>query len=170
MTILPQLVLLLALILLNGFFVASEFALVSSRKTRIAELAKKGNTTAKRVQKAQQHIGIFISATQLGITLASLAIGWLGEPVLADFFMARLSFLPTTIILVSSHTLAFAAAFILITFFHIVLGELVPKNIALQKSETVSLFIIHPLSLFTSIFNPFIWILNKAGRFVLGIL
>jgi len=170
MTILPQLILIVILILLNGFFVASEFALISSRKTRIAELAKKGNKTAKRVQHAQKQIGTFISATQLGITLASLAIGWLGEPLLADFFMTRLSFLPSQLILFSSHTLSFAAAFIIITFFHIVLGELVPKNLALQKGETVSLFIIHPLSLFTSVFKPFIWILNKTGRLVLMIL
>lgn len=170
MDIIPQLGLVILLVFLNGFFVASEFALVGVRKTRIDELVKQGNPTAVLVQKSLKNLDTFISATQLGITIASLGLGWVGEP-----FMARLiepffaNILPSNAAFVSAHGLAIAIAFSIITFLHIVLGELAPKSIALQKAEKTSLLIITPLSIFTTIFKPFIFILNGAGILVLKI-
>lgn len=155
------------LVLLNGYFVASEFALVAVRKTRIDELVKRGNRSAKLVQKALKDIDSFISATQLGITIASLALGWIGEPALARFLEPYLSFLPRGIAGISSHSISIIIAFSIITFLHIVLGELAPKTIALQRAEATSLFIIAPLNFLTKFFWPFIWILNGTGGMVL---
>ncbi len=159
--------LILLLVFLNGFFVASEFALVAIRKTRIDELAQKGNRAAKLVQDAINHLDTYISSTQLGITLASLALGWIGEPALAHFIEQSFTALPPPLATISAHTISIVIAFSLITFLHIVLGELAPKTIALQKAETTSLFIIAPLVLFTKIFKPFIWLLNGAGSIML---
>lgn len=162
-----QIGLVLLLVLLNGYFVASEFALVAVRKTRIDEIAKKGNVTAKLLQKALSELDSYISATQLGITIASLALGWIGEPAIAHVIEPFFHFLPQQEAFLTSHTLAFIIAFSIITFLHIVLGELAPKSIALQRSEATSLFIIPPLILFAKIFRPFIWFLNAAGQLVL---
>ncbi len=168
MEIIPQLGLVILLVFLNGFFVASEFALVGVRKTRIDELARKDNKSAKLVQKALNHLDTYISATQLGITLASLALGWVGEPFLARFFEPILEhYMPTNLAFISSHGLSFTIAFSIITFLHIVMGELAPKSIALQKAEKTSLWIIRPLLIFTAIFKPFIYVLNGAGILVL---
>lgn len=168
MDIIPQLALVILLVFLNGFFVASEFALVAVRKTRIDELVKQGNKSAKLVQRAIEHLDTYISATQLGITLASLGLGWVGEPVLADLLQPLFeNFLPDKAALITAHGIAVTIAFSIITFLHIVLGELAPKSIALQKAEKTSLWIIRPLGLFTTIFKPFIYILNGAGILVL---
>lgn len=157
------------LVLLNGYFVASEFALVAVRKTRIDELAKKGNTTAKILQKALEHLDNYISATQLGITLASLALGWVGEPAIAHTIEPLLTFLPHKAAFFTAHTVSVIIAFTIITFLHIVLGELAPKSVALSRSEKTALLVITPLILFTRIFKPFIWVLNEAGKLVLKI-
>ncbi|EKD86121.1 MAG: CBS protein [uncultured bacterium] len=168
MDIVPQLLLVILLVLLNGFFVASEFALVAVRKTRIDELVKQGNKSAKLVQKAVDHLDTYISATQLGITLASLGLGWVGEPVIAHVLEPHFqNILPSNLAFASAHGISIAIAFSIITFLHIVLGELAPKSIALQKAELTSLFIIRPLGLFTTIFKPFIFVLNGAGILVL---
>jgi putative hemolysin len=165
-----QILLVFILVFLNGFFVASEFSLVSVRKTRIDELVNKGNKPAKLVQKSIKQLNTFISATQLGITLASLALGWIGEPAIAHFLEPLFnSFFSENFSLISAHGLAIIIAFTIITFLHIVIGELMPKTIALQKAESTALFIIAPLELFTTVFRPFIWTLNKAGDLTLRI-
>src|SRR5258708_2208287 len=105
-----QIGLVLLLVLLNGYFVASEFALVAVRKTRIDEIAKKGNVTAKLLQKALQDLDSYISATQLGITFASLALGWIGEPAIAHFLEPYLQFLPQTAAIITSNTLTIVIA------------------------------------------------------------
>jgi len=165
-----QIGLVLLLVFLNGYFVASEFALVSVRKTRIDELAKRGHATAKVLQKALTELDSYISATQLGITLASLALGWIGEPAIAHFLEPLLYFLPAESALITSHTLSIIIAFSIITCLHIVIGELAPKSIALQKSESTALFIITPLIIFTKIFKPFIWFLSSMGHQVIKLL
>lgn len=170
MEILWQIILIILLVLLNGYFVASEFALVAIRKTRIDELVKKGNQSAKLVQKALSDLDSYISSTQLGITIASLALGWVGEPAVAGFLEPYLNFLPKNIAVISSHTLSTVIAFSTITFLHVVLGELAPKTIALQKADKVALIIITPLIVFTKIFKPLIWILNGAGKIVLKLM
>lgn len=171
MDIVFQFGLVLFLVLLNGFFVASEFSLVAVRKTRIDELVKKGNASAKLVQKALEKLDTYISATQLGITLASLALGWIGEPAIARFIEPYFrDFLPNEAAYITSHGAAIAIAFSIITFLHIVIGELAPKSIALQKSETTTLWIITPLSIFATIFKPVIWILNETGLLIIKLL
>lgn len=165
-----QIGLVFLLVLLNGYFVASEFALVSVRKTRIDELVKQGNKPAKLVQKSIAHLDTFISATQLGITLASLALGWIGEPAIAHILEPFFNhYFSENISVISANGFAIAVAFTIITFLHIVLGELAPKTIALQKAEITSLIIIAPLALFATVFKPFIWILNAAGGLVLKV-
>jgi putative hemolysin len=164
-----RLVLVLLLVLLNGYFVASEFALVAVRKTRIDELTRKKNRSAKLVQSALNDLDSYISATQLGITIASLALGWIGEPAIAHLIEPYFNFLPEKAALITSHTAAVAIAFTIITFLHIVLGELAPKSLALQRSERTALLIIAPLIAFTKLFKPFIWVLNGAGTLVLKI-
>lgn len=164
MEILFQIGLVILLIILNGFFVASEFGLVAVRKTRIDELIKNGNRSAKLVKQAYGDIGSYLSATQLGVTIASLALGWIGEPAIASLIEPSIQgIVPTGMVTISTHTVAVTIAFFLITFIHIVLGELTPKTIALQKSEKTTLFLIGPLVGFTFIFKPVIWILNKTG-------
>ena len=167
MEIIPRLLVVLLLVLLNAFFVAAEFALVAVRKTRIDELANKKNRAAKLVQSALSDINSYLSAAQLGITAASLALGWVGEPAVADILKPYFNFLPDNLAFISTHTVSVIIAFIFITVLHIVLGEFVPKSIALAKSEAISLFTIAPLVLFTKIFLPFIWILNSLGNIFL---
>jgi len=166
MEFLLQLFLVLFLVFLNGFFVASEFALVGIRRTRIQELVSKNNALAGMVSKALDDLETYISATQLGITLASLALGWVGEPAIAHFLKPLFSFLPQTTALITAHSLAIIIAFTLISILHIVLGELAPKSIALQRTEKTSLFIITPLTFFVKVFKPAIWFLNFLGEHV----
>lgn len=165
-----QIGMVLLLVLLNGYFVASEFALVAVRRTRVDELARKGNVTAKMLQNALNNLDSYISATQLGITLASLALGWIGEPAIAHILEPLFTFLPQKTALFTAHTVSVIIAFSIITFLHIVLGELAPKSVALQRSEATSLVIITPLVIFTKVFSPFIWVLNGAGQLVLKVL
>jgi len=155
------------LVLLNAFFVASEYSLVSIRRTRVDELARKGNVTAKLLQKALDNLSMYISSTQLGVTFASLALGWIGEPAVANYLEPEFGFLPHTAALITSHSVAVIIAFALITYLQTVLGELAPKSIALQRSEGISRVIITPIMIFTRIFKPFIWLLNISGQFIL---
>jgi CBS domain containing-hemolysin-like protein len=167
MDFLLRIVLVFILIGLNAFFVASEFSLVSIRRTRIRELVKLKNKGALKVDNALRDIETVISATQLGITIASIALGWIGEPTVAALFHPLFAFLPEGFSLISSHALSVTLAFVLITIMHIVLGELVPKSIALQKTEQTVMFIISPLQLFSRIFAPAIFVLNGTGTLIL---
>jgi CBS domain containing-hemolysin-like protein len=133
------------LVLLNAFFVAAEFALVGSRKTRLDELARNGDGKARLARRAVQSLDRYISATQLGITLASLGLGWIGEPALAHLIDGLFSTLPAPVAAVATHTVASVVAFIIITVLHIILGELVPKALALLYPETVSGWVAAPL-------------------------
>jgi CBS domain containing-hemolysin-like protein len=161
-----QLLAVIVLVLLNGFFVATEFSLVSVRRTRIDQLVTEGNTRAVTVQRALNHLDSFIAATQLGITMASLALGWIGEPALAHLIEPALAFLPSAIAETTTHTIAVALAFSIITALHIVLGELAPKTIALQRPESTALWVAWPTELFMKLFWPFIKILNGTGNMV----
>jgi len=158
----------LVLVLLNGFFVAAEFALVGARRSRIDHLAESGNGGAKVVQHALDQLDRYISGTQLGITLASLALGWIGEPALAsliDIGMQKVG-LPHSPGVAHSGA-AIITAFLIITFLHIVLGELAPKSLALVMPERVSIVIVRPLIWFSRIMSPFIWVLNGAANIIL---
>lgn len=159
-----------ALVALNGFFVAGEFALVKVRKTRIEQLVEEGKRAAKTVQNEINHLDSYIAATQLGITLASLALGWIGEPALAHLVEPLFESIAGPAAVEISHTVAFAFSFALITIFHIVLGELVPKSIALQRAEGTALFVARPLYLFAQIFKPFIQMMNSIGNAIVRLL
>ena len=158
------------LVAANGFFVAAEFALVTVRKTRIEQLALSGNRAAVAVARAIAEPNRFISACQLGITVASLALGWVGEEALASILLPLFEFLPHDTAAVTSHTVAVVLAFVLITFMHITLGEQVPKMVALQKGEAVALFTVRPTNLLGVIGRPFIALLSWFTELVLRLL
>jgi CBS domain containing-hemolysin-like protein len=156
----------LALVLANGFFVAAEFALVKVRTSQLRPLAKTGGWRVRFALKATQHLDAALSATQLGITLASLGLGWVGEPYLAvrlEPLLARWGIADPAAV----HSIAFAIAFAVITFLHIIFGELAPKSLAIQRAKNVALWVAAPLLVFYYIFFPFIWLLNgTANRFL----
>jgi magnesium and cobalt exporter, CNNM family len=160
----------LALVFANGFFVASEFAIVTVRKTRIDQLIAEGSRSARAVRRAIPDPSSYIAATQLGITMASLGLGWIGEPALAVLIQPLFKSLPVGVAEATAHSLAVAIAFVLITALHITLGELTPKTIALQRAETTALLIVKPTELFMRALWPFISLLNGAGRFITGLI
>jgi len=164
------LVAIVVLVLANGFFVAAEFSLVSVRHTRIAELVERGNVSAKAVQEAIENPDQVIAATQLGITLASLALGWVGEPALSHLIEPIVSLFPGAIQSELSHSISAAISFTIITIMHVVVGELAPKSIALQDPESTSLAIARPTLWAEIIFKPAIWILNGTGNALLRLL
>src|ERR1700730_8078857 len=166
----------LLLVAANGFFVATEFALVSSRFTRIDQLAATGNRAARLVQRAKLNPTRFISGTQLGVTVASLLLGWIGENTFAQLIQPVLDQLvllagqpviataePTT----TAHAIASVLALLAITFFHITLGEQIPKILALQRAEAVILFAVQPVSALAWVFSPFISLLYSFTNLVL---
>ena len=148
------------LVAANGFFVATEFSLVAVRRSRIVALAESGNRRARLLLGLLDHLNAYISATQLGITMASLALGWIGEPALARLLEAPLHGRISDPL---RHTISFVAAFTIITFLHIVLGELAPKTLALERAERVALAIAWPMRLFHKIFRWPIRLLDWAG-------
>ena len=152
--------LVLVLVLANGFFVASEFALVGVRRSRIQMQAAGGDVRAQRLLTLLDRLNAYISATQLGITMASLALGWVGEPVFAHLLEEPLRGRVSEVTL---HTISFAIAFSIITFLHIVLGELAPKTLALERAEAVALSISWPLQAFYKIFQWPIRLLDWSG-------
>jgi len=152
------------LISANAFFVASEFALVSVRRPRLETRASSGSRGAKAALRLLDNPTIFISAVQLGVTLASLALGWLGEPTIATLLEPIASEIaPQGRANYVAHLLAFIIAFSLISYFHILLGELVPKMFALERAEAVAVVSARPLELFAKIFRAPLWLLNKSG-------
>lgn len=156
-----KLVLVVLLVLANGFFVASEFALVGVRRSRIATLAAKGDRRARRVLRLIDNLNAYISATQLGITLASLALGWIGEPAVAHLLEAPLGGRVSEPVL---ETISFTVAFAVITFLHIVIGELAPKTLALEMAERTAFVIAWPMELFYRVFHWPIRLLDWTGR------
>jgi CBS domain containing-hemolysin-like protein len=162
-----KLFLVILLVLANGFFVAAEFSLVSVRRTRVAELVANGHSGAEAIQKAIENPDRVIAATQLGITLASLGLGWLGEPALSHLLQPVVALFPLSIQSEVSHSISAVIAFVVITFMHVVVGELAPKSIALQDPERTSLVVAGPTLLTERIFKPAIWALNGTGNALL---
>ena len=157
------------LVLANGFFVATEFSLVSVRRTRMQQLAAEGDKRAESVLDRLAHLDTYIAATQLGITISSIGLGWIGEPALAHLLeplFERMTFLPEGSRDAIRHPVSFAIAFSVITCLHIVFGELAPKSIALQRPDGTSLWTAGPIHLFYVIFRPAIALLNGIGNAV----
>jgi CBS domain containing-hemolysin-like protein len=153
----------LAVVAINAFFVAAEFAIVRVRVTRVEELVQRGVRRAAAAREVLRNLDAMISACQLGITLASLALGWIGEPAFAHllepmfFWMGRFG-------TGASHTVAIVASFLLITFLHVVVGELVPKTVAISHAESTALAVSWPLRLFRFLFYPLIAIMNRSAN------
>jgi CBS domain containing-hemolysin-like protein len=159
-----------ALVLANAFFVAAEFALVGARKTRLDEMARTGDRRAKLARRAIGSLDRYISPTQLGITLASLALGWIGEPAVAGLIHGAFSWLPEPLSVIATHGVASAIAFIIITVLHIILGELVPKALALLFPEQVSRWVAAPLVGFAWAMSLPIAVLNGIANRLLRLL
>ena len=163
-----NLILVAILILMTAFFVATEFAIVKVRPSRIDYLIESGNKKAVSVKKILDNLDAYLSACQLGITVTALGLGWLGEPtimrILSPLF-EKLNIFPT-----AASVMSFAVAFFTITFLHVVIGELAPKTIAIQKAEEVTLSLAKPLIWFYKIMYPFIWLLNGTARQVVKLL
>jgi CBS domain containing-hemolysin-like protein len=162
-----KLVAILVLVIANGFFVGGEFSLVSARRSRIEALANDGSKGAQAALRLLDNPTLFISTVQLGITLASLALGWIGEPTIAHLLeplAAQIASEGTAGYI--AHTTAIVIAFSIITFLHILLGELFPKMFALERAEQVAPIAARPLELIAKIFSPVLWILNKVSGFL----
>ncbi|WP_312766585.1 hemolysin family protein [Epilithonimonas sp.] len=167
---LVKLLIALFLVLLNGFFVAAEFSIVKVRYSQIQIKAAEGNTMAKQAENIIKNLDAYLSATQLGITLASLALGWVGESALHHIIESIFHSLNIELAQTTVTTISVVCSFLLITVMHIVFGELVPKSIAIRKSEATTLFIAYPLHLFYNIFRPFIWLMNSLSNGFLRII
>jgi CBS domain containing-hemolysin-like protein len=155
------------LIALNGFFVAAEFALVAVRKTRVEEMVSQGSVGARSAQTAIDQISRTIAATQLGITLCSIGLGWVAEQGLAHVFDWLFEPLPGAWHFVTKHTVATAIAFLLLTFCHVVFGELLPKSLALQTPDRLALLLAGPLNGFAVMTRPLILVINATATGVL---
>lgn len=155
---------------MNGFFVAAEFAIVKVRASQLELKVKAGSRTAILSKHIVNHLNGYLAATQLGITLASLGLGWIGEPVVSKMIIGVMHLFGAEIDPVLAHQIALPVAFAIITILHIVFGELAPKTIAIQRSEGTTLFIAYPLQFFYILFRPFIWVLNGIANFLLKIL
>jgi CBS domain containing-hemolysin-like protein len=155
------------LVLLNGFFVAAEFSIVKVRASQLALKMQKGNRSAKLAGHIVSHLDAYLAATQLGITFASLGLGWIGEPVVSVLIIKLMHGIGVDISPELAHDIALPTAFATITILHIVFGELAPKSIAIQRSEVTALAVAYPLQFFYIIFKPFIWMLNGISNAIL---
>jgi CBS domain containing-hemolysin-like protein len=167
--LLTRLILVFLLIVLNAFFVAAEFSLVSVRRTRISQLVAAGDVPAQTVQSLQRSLDRLLSTTQLGITLSSLALGWIGESTMTVFVRKLLSFLPFSLNWQNllSHGFSLCLAFLIVAYLQIVFGELYPKSLALIYAEPMARLLAAPIGVISRIFKPFIGILNQSTRFLL---
>src|SRR5216684_116264 len=163
--VLLRIIVVVLLVAANAFFVAAEFAMVSVRDTRIQQLIEQRRVGARIVQRLQQRLDEFLPAVQLGVTLASLALGWVGEGTLAAILMPWMQNVPYARFY--AHGIAATLAFVVIAYMHVLLGELVPKSLALQKAERVALAVAGPMDLFIAIVRPFLFFMSKSANLVL---
>ena len=165
-TIIVNWIIVFLLLLVNAFFVSAEFAIVRARKTRIEQLTKEGNIDAKLALKALDDVNFFIAAVQVGVTIASIGIGWFGSPTVEKMLAPVLENIPTGQVYIAQAVTAIIA-FLVVTFLHVIIGEQVPKCIALQYPEKISLYVAKPMNLFMTISKPFVWLLNKSCNGIL---
>jgi CBS domain containing-hemolysin-like protein len=158
------------LVIVNGLFVAAEFALVALRKTQVEELVNQGVKGAKSVDNATSHLDRSIAATQLGVTLASLGLGWVAEPTLAFIVQPLFSWLPGHWSTAAMHSFAIGLAFLIITFMHVVFGELIPKSLTLQTPDRIALWLARPLVLFARITRPLTLLMAGTANLVVRLL
>ena len=159
-----------ALVALNGFFVAAEFSLVSLRGTKIEEMVQRGVKGAKAVEAATTKLDRTIAATQLGITLASIILGWVAEPPLARLIEPMFSFIPAGWHVSAVHSVATGLALLFVTFMHVVFGEFIPKSLAIQSAESTALWVASPLNVFARLTAPLTLLMKGAGNAVLRLI
>ncbi|KQS33304.1 hemolysin family protein [Dyadobacter sp. Leaf189] len=162
-----QVLITLVLVLLNGFFVAAEFAIVKIRASQLEQKAQEGNKMAILSKQIVANLDGYLAATQFGITLASLGLGWIGEPVVSKILIGAMELVGISLDPVLAHQIALPTAFAIITVLHIVFGELAPKSIAIQRPEATTLVLSYPLHIFFLIFRPIVWMLNGIANFIL---
>jgi CBS domain containing-hemolysin-like protein len=154
----------IVLVALNAFFVAAEFAVIRVRPTRIDELAEQGKPAARAVKAILSHLDTFLSATQLGVTMTGLCLGIVGEPAMHNFLAPLFNLTSIGIRSSVSNTISLVAAFALVTFFQVVFGELLPKWAVIEHTEQAAFFVAYPMNIFTSLFAPFVWVLEASAR------
>src|SRR6267142_134447 len=163
--VLLRIIVVVLLVAANAFFVAAEFAMVSLRETRIQQLIDQGRIGARTVRRIQQRLDVFLPAVQLGVTLASLALGWIGEGTLAAMLMPSIEGMKYGH--AYAHGVSATTAFVIITYMHVLLGELVPKSLALQRAERVALAVAGPMDFFMTLARPFLMFMNRSANLVL---
>ena len=162
-----QVIITFVLVFLNGFFVAAEFAIVKIRASQLEQKAQEGNAMAILSKKIVANLDGYLAATQFGITLASLGLGWIGEPVVSKILISGMELVGIHLDPELAHQIALPAAFAIITILHIVFGELAPKSIAIQRAEATTLFLSYPLHGFYLVFRPVVWLLNGIANVIL---
>ena len=165
--VLLRVFLLLLLVAANAFFAAAEFSLVSVRDTRIQQLIDARRIGARIVQKLHRNLDEVVNGVQLGVTIVSLTLGWVGEPLLAHMMLGPVQDLPHAS--VYAHGIAIVVSFVLITFLHVILGELVPKSLALQRAEQVALAVAAPMDVFLTLTRPVLFVMSRSAGWVLRI-
>ncbi len=165
--VLLRVFLLLLLVAANAFFAAAEFSLVSVRDTRIQQLIDARRIGARIVQKLHRNLDEVVNGVQLGVTIVSLTLGWVGEPLLAQMMLGPVQDLPHAS--VYAHGIAIFVSFVLITFLHVILGELVPKSLALQRAEQVALAVAAPMDVFLTLTRPLLFVMSRSAGWVLRI-
>lgn len=152
------------LLFVNGFFVASEFALVKVRKTRLEQLCNEGSSSAKRALKLVENTNKMLAAAQLGVTIASIALGWVAEATIVQLIQPIINVLPFLNSTVTAHVIAVPVSFVIVTYFHVLLGEQLPKCLALTNPDNMALLVSAPMDLFITIFKPFVWLLMISSE------
>lgn len=155
------------LLFVNGFFVAAEFALVKVRKTRLEQLCNEGNSNAKRALKLVNQTNKMLAAAQLGVTIASIALGWVAESTMVQLIEPLIRLIPIVNPAVTVHVIAVPISFILVTYFHVLLGEQLPKCFALRHTDSLALAVATPMDVFISLMKPFVWLLMVSGDKIL---
>lgn len=158
----------LFLLFVNGFFVAAEFSLVKVRKTRLEQLCNDGNSNAKKAMKLVNDVNKMLAAAQLGVTIASIALGWVAESTIVQLIEPIIRLFAGSATVMSSHVIAVPISFVLVTYFHVLLGEQLPKCISLRHPETIALLVSTPMDIFITIFKPFVWLLEVSGNKILS--
>lgn len=156
----------LFLLFVNAFFVAAEFSLVKVRKTRLEQLCNEGNSNAKKAMKLVNDVNRMLAAAQLGVTIASIALGWVAESTIVQIIEPVINFFAHGAI--SAHIVAVPISFVLVTYFHVLVGEQLPKCISLRHPETISLLIATPMDVFITLFKPFVWFMEVSGNKLLS--
>lgn len=165
--ILVNIFIIVFLLFVNGFFVASEFALVKVRKTRLEQLSNEGNSNAKKALRLVEETNKMLAAAQLGVTIASIALGWVAESTIVQLIEPIIKAIPFSNGMLTAHVIAVPISFVLVTYFHVLLGEQLPKCFALRHPDSLALLVATPMDMFITLFKPFVWLLMVSGDKIL---